>query len=40
MWRILYFAQLSGQYGLFGTLFQVQANYSRFVEHISLKPGD
>ena len=37
MWRILYFAQLAGQYGLFETLFHIQANCSRFGEHTSLK---
>ena len=49
MWRILYFAQLAGQYGLFGTLiekkffetlFHFQTNSSRFVEYISLMAGD
>ena len=40
MWRVLYFAQLAGQYGLFGTLFHIQTNCSRFAERISLKAGD
>ena len=38
MW-ILCFAQLAEECGLFGTLFHVQINCSRFVEHISLKVG-
>ena len=40
MWMILYFAQLAKQFGLFGTLFHIHTNYSRFAEHISLKAGD
>ena len=40
MWGILYFAQLAGLYGLFGTLFHIQTNCPRFVEYISLKAGD
>ena len=40
MLRILYFARLAGQYGLIGTLFQIQTNCSRLAEHISLKAGD
>ena len=37
MWTILYFAQLTGQYGLFGTLFHIQTNFCRFAELISVK---
>ena len=37
--KCLYFAQLAGQYGLFGILFQIQTNCSHFAEHISLKVG-
>ena len=40
MWRILYFAQLAGQYGLIETLFHIQTNCSRFAEHNSLRAGD
>ena len=37
MWRIFYFAQLPGQYWLFGIPFHVQTNCSRFVEHTLAK---
>ena len=33
MRRIIYFAQLSGQYRLFGVPFHVRTNCSRFVKH-------
>ena len=37
MWRIFYFAQLPGQYWLFGILFHVLTNCSRFFEHTLAK---
>ena len=33
MWKVLYFAQLPGQYRLFGIPFHVQINCCRFVDH-------